>query len=1302
MLMANSKECLDGWVGAGRGEVMGGGVDFRVSRSLLGEIPREIIGDKVGKECGGEEFGFNGESRFGSSKLAGSLAEGIGNASSTEDLCDDFSKIMHDEFEMSMMGELNFFLGLQIKQLEDGIFFNQSKYIKEMLKKFGLEYSKPIKTPMSFETKLTQDEDEESVYDTKYHGMIGSLLYLTTSQSDIMFSVCLCAHFQEDPKTFHLEAVCKLRSKISLCLTIFVCGPDLVTGPKRVTGPERVTGPDLRLFNVAGDILLIPNFSIKKMNLSLGKGDYKMWKLRIEQYFQVQDYALWDVIENGNSFKPVPQTTANADDLEQIHKDDLEEMDLKWMLALLSMRARRSPRNQESRPRNQDSLRKIVNMEDTYSREMVAIDEASFDCSYMADDEAPTNMALMAFSDSESLDKLIGSQISDNSITCLGFASYNAVAPPPTSLFPSIDLSNSGLEEFQHPEFKGYGPTDSKSVCVDTLNKIKKALDAPIIKDWVSDSDKDESEIMGNRVTSAIGKQGINAVKSSACWVWRPKIMGDLQDALKDEGYFDSGCSTHMTGNISYLTYFKEHDGGVLVVKPHFKTPYELFRGRSPALSFMRPFRCHITILNTLDQLGMFDGKSNEGIFVGYSTISKAFRVYNTRTRKVEENLHITFLKNKPMITGGGPEWLFDTDALSELINYASVPAGTTSNDFAAKGASFNADEGAEADYNNLETVISVSPIPFTRVHKDHPKEQIISEVHSAIQTRKMAKQNEAGWNQRRKRSIGTKWVFRNKRDQRGIVVRNKARLVAQGHRQEEGIDYDEVFAPVAQIEAIRLFLAYASFMDFTVYQMDMKSAFLYGTIKEDVYVSQPLGFVDPEFLDRVYKVEKLIKLLEPVKRIFRYLKGQPTLGLWYPKDSPLVLIAYSDSDYAGASLDRKSTTEGYLWNFVYKCSALYILDTQNGVQEWPSDENSSKTINSVKQIHAIVDGKAVVISESSVRSDLLFDDEDGITCLTNDEIFENLALMGYEPLSTKLTFQKLKDLLETFNDNYATPYHTKKVFSNMARKSVNFSGKVTPLFDSMLVKNQAPEGEGGSLRLQQTMGGTLTQTRSERVLEHPTEPLLSESHTYGSGEGRMEHTFELMDTVTTTPYDSPLTGEPSLDVKDSPTQGRMIKEIDKDKNINLVSEQAEVHKTAEPLKDDDATIAETLLNIKRKSSKKQKLDEQTEEEVEAQADTDQEVEEIKLYVKIVLDEDITIDAIPLATKPPLIVEYKIVKEGKISTYHIIRADGSTKGYTLMIKLLKNIDREDLETLWKLVKDKHGNTRSEEDYERLL
>nr|GFD02822.1 copia protein [Tanacetum cinerariifolium] len=117
------------------------------------------------------------------------------------------------------------------------------------------------------------------------------------------------------------------------------------------------------------------------------------------------------------------------------------------------------------------------------------------------------------------------------------------------------------------------------------------------------------------------------------------------------------------------------------------------------------------------------------------------------------------------------------------------------------------------------------------------------------------------------KRAIGSKWVFRNKKDEKGIIIRNKARLVAQGHTQEEGIDYEEVFAPVARIEAIQLFLAYASFIGYTVYQMNVKSAFLYGTIEEEVYVCQPPGFKDQDYPNKVYKVVKALYGLHQAPR---------------------------------------------------------------------------------------------------------------------------------------------------------------------------------------------------------------------------------------------------------------------------------------------------------------------------------------------------------------------------------------------------------------------------------------------------
>ncbi|GJZ11738.1 putative ribonuclease H-like domain-containing protein, partial [Tanacetum coccineum] len=144
----------------------------------------------------------------------------------------------------------------------------------------------------------------------------------------------------------------------------------------------------------------------------------------------------------------------------------------------------------------------------------------------------------------------------------------------------------------------------------------------------------------------------------------------------------------------------------VLVVNPHNKTPYELFRGLKPALNFMRPFGCHVTILNTLDHLGKFDGKSDECFFVGYSLSSKAFRVYNTRTRKVEENLHIGFLENKLMIEGNGPKWLFNIDSLTQSINYVPVVAGTITNESAGTQGEFNAGTSTQKEEINQDCIV--------------------------------------------------------------------------------------------------------------------------------------------------------------------------------------------------------------------------------------------------------------------------------------------------------------------------------------------------------------------------------------------------------------------------------------------------------------------------------------------------------------------------------------------------------------------------------------------------------------------
>ncbi|GJU24442.1 putative ribonuclease H-like domain-containing protein [Tanacetum coccineum] len=311
--------------------------------------------------------------------------------------------------------------------------------------------------------------------------------------------------------------------------------------------------------------------------------------------------------------------------------------------------------------------------------------------------------------------------------------------------------------------------------------------------------------------------------------------------------------------------------------------------------------------------------RADEGFFVGYSTNSKAFRVFNSRTRIVEENLtkacdnackaRMETIPGKDYIllplsiqdppfsssSKDSPDAGFkpsgeEKDAEDLGNEDSEVPSIEEPRVNQEKDASVNntntiniirttviivgiedndvdenivyrcdddqnmpeleeivysdndEDVGAEADINNWDTHIHVNLIPTTIIYKDHPVEQIIGDIYSAPQTRRM-----------------TKSVYRNKKDERGIVIKNKARLVAKGYTQEERIYYDEVFAPVARIKAIRLFLSYALFKDFVVYQMDANSAFLYGKIEEEVYVCQPPGFEDQEFLDKVYKVEKAL-----------------------------------------------------------------------------------------------------------------------------------------------------------------------------------------------------------------------------------------------------------------------------------------------------------------------------------------------------------------------------------------------------------------------------------------------------------
>ncbi|KAJ9560217.1 hypothetical protein OSB04_005377 [Centaurea solstitialis] len=488
-----------------------------------------------------------------------------------------------------------------------------------------------------------------------------------------------------------------------------------------------------------------------------------------------------------------------------------------------------------------------------------------------------------------------------------------------------------------------------------------------------------------------------------------------------------------------------------LIVKRFRRTAYELFRNRKPSIEHLHIFGCVCYILNNKDNLGKFDSKSDDGIFLGYSSISKTYRVFNKRRQTIEETIHVKFDESgptfphpndnteinqwadsffqvpEPPIADPSPQDLPDgfeenpippTDITPPpLINATPISQitppepdqPTNSEDFSQTTVSEPSPTNLLPDPSSNEASTSgqVYQPPALRWTKDHPIDQVLGNPSSGVKTRRQAgniclyvnfiSENEPkeiddalrdpAWvsamqeelaefirnnvwllvpRPRKRTIIGSKWIFRNKLDEIGTIIRNKARLVAQGYRQEEGIDYDETFAPVARLEAIRLFLAFAAHMNFKVYQMDIKNAFLNGKLNEEVYVAQPPGFVDPKFPDHVYKLNKALYGLKQAPRAWYdtlstfllskgFVRGKIDSTLFlkkYPKHILLVQI-YVDDIIFGSTNPKLCEKFELLMKSEYKMSMMGELTFFLGLQIKQSEKGIF--INQGKYVHEML-----------------------------------------------------------------------------------------------------------------------------------------------------------------------------------------------------------------------------------------------------------------------------------------------------------------------------------------------------------
>nr|GEU98278.1 putative ribonuclease H-like domain-containing protein [Tanacetum cinerariifolium] len=659
-------------------------------------------------------------------------------------------------------------------------------------------------------------------------------------------------------------------------------------------------------------------------------------------------------------------------------------------------------------------------------------------------------------------------------------------------------------------------------------------------------------------------------------------------------------------------------------------------------------------------------------------------------------------------------------------------------------------DVGTEANFFNLETTITVSPIPTTRVHKDHHVTQIIGNLSISTQTRSMIRMvkdqgrltqiNNKDFHTcmfacfisqeepkrvlvdfpNEKRAIGTKWVFRNKKDKRGIVVRNKARLVAKGHTQEEGIDYEKVFAPIARIEAIRLFLAYASFMGFMVYQMDVKSAFLYGTIEEEVYVCQPPGFKDPDYPDKVYKVVKALYGLHQAPRAWyetlaNYLlengfqRGNIDQTLFIKKQKgdillvqviqssmrllermlhvPYILnqtVSGKDSSNLLMADNLPKIVRYSTHNVALIKSWLVQKQTTLGKTATGKENSNPFMVNDVVRLQALINRKKVIITEATVREALRLDDAESIDCLPNEKIFTELSRMGAQ----------VGDL-SSHTTKYSSPALTQKQPDDVANEvaaGVDVDDEDASKQGEIIANIDADE----DVKLKD-VAAVAKEAEIEKDADVQGRPEESQAQIYKIDLEHANKVLSIQDDERkgVVIRDPEKTNAPSVIIHTEPKskdkrKGIMVQEpkplkkqaqIEQDEAFYFNSNVAFLEKSKEQLAEEESrALKRQRESLEEKATKKQKLDE--------------EVKELKKHLQIVPndDDDVYTEATPLALKVP-VVDYEIYSQNNKLFYKIIRADGSYQLFLSFLSLLRNFDREDLEMLWQIVQERFSSSK---------